>query len=360
MREIREPFHVFDDPMKYYTSMLLDIERSKKYVYLQTYRVGNDSIGIKFRDALTEKARKGVEVKLLIDSWGGNALADSFFKELQENGGEVRYFEKLKFNLDFFTKGHRRNHRKLLIIDNELSYIGSTNITEYNINWRELVLRLKSDIALKFKKIFEEDWENYNKHKLLIDKKNNSRMVRHETCEILRDVPSITIQRIKKRYVQLIKKARNQVLIETPYFLPGYQLRKALMDAAKRGVEVTIIIPRHSDVGLVDILRNKYLGQLYKSGIHFLFYIPHNLHAKVMLIDDEVYSIGSSNFDYRSFRYMYEIVLIGQRKDIIEQLEDHIRVTINNAHAFDYERWLHRPVINKFFEWILLPFRHLL
>ncbi len=360
MKEITEPFHVFDDPIKYYTSMLEDIEAAKHYIYLQTYRVGNDSIGIKFRDALTKKAKEGVEIKVLIDSWGGNSLPLSFFKELSEFKGEVRFFEKLKFNFDFFTKGHRRNHRKLLIIDDSLSYIGSTNITEYNLNWRELVLRLNSDIAFKFKKIFEEDWENFNKHKVLIDKKNNSRMVRHETCEILRDVPSITIQRIKKRYVQLIQKAKTQILIETPYFLPGYQLRKSMMDAAKRGVDVTVIIPKHSDVGLVDILRNKYLGQLYKNGINFLFYNPHNLHAKVMLVDDEVYAIGSSNFDYRSFRYMYEIVLIGQRKDIIDQLEKHLNETILNSQLFDYEKWLHRPVINKFFEWILLPFRHLL
>ena len=358
MKGIIEPFHLFDDPIKYYTSMLEDIEAAKKYIYLETYRVGNDTIGIKFRDALTEKAKQGVEVKILIDSWGGNAIPDNFFKEMEEHNGEVRYFEKLKFNVDFFTKGHRRNHRKLLIIDDDISYIGSTNITEYNLNWRELVMRLKSDIAFKFNKIFDEDWENYNKK--VIDKKANSRMIRHETCEILRDVPSITNQKINKRYTQLIKKAKSQVLIETPYFLPGFLLRKALMDAAKRGVEVTVIIPKNSDVGLVDILRNKYFGQLYKSGIHFLFYIPHNLHAKVLLVDDEVYSIGSSNFDYRSFRYMYEIALIGQRKDVIEQLEDHLRETIRNSQGFDYERWLHRPRINKFFEWILLPFRHLL
>ncbi len=360
MKEITEPHHIFDDPIKYYTSMLLDIENARHFIYLQTYRIGNDSIGIKFRDALTEKAKQGVKIKILIDSWGGKSLPDNFFKELEEHEGKVRYFEKLKFNFDFFTKGHRRNHRKLLIIDDEISYIGSTNITEYNLNWRELVMRLNSDIALNFNKLFCEDWENFNKHKVLIDKKNNSRLVRHETCEILRDVPSITIQRIKKRYVQLIKKAKDQVLIETPYFLPGYQLRKALMDAAKRRVEITVIIPKHSDVSLVDILRNKYLGLLYKNGVNFLFYIPHNLHAKVMLVDDEVYSIGSSNFDYRSFRYMYEIVVIGQRKDIIEQLEEHIRETIRNSQGFDYEGWLHRPVINKFFEWILLPFRHLL
>jgi cardiolipin synthase len=358
MKEIAEPYHLFDDPIKYYTSMLEDIESACKYVYLQTYRVGNDTIGIKFRDALTEKAKQGIEVKILIDSWGGNALSDSFFMNLKSYGGKIRYFDKLKFNIDFFTKGHRRNHRKLLIIDDVISYVGSTNITEYNLNWREMVMRLRCDISLKLKKIFEEDFRIYNKY--VIDKQQNTRLVRHKTCEIIRDVPSITIQRVMKRYLQLIKNAKSQILIETPYFLPGFMLRKSLMDAARRGIKVTVIIPKHSDVGLVDILRNKYLGPIHKSGVKFLFYIPHNLHAKVLLIDDEIYSIGSPNFDYRSFRYMYELILIGKRKDIIVQLEDHIIETIRHSQPFDYERWLHRPLINKFFEWILLPFRHML
>ena len=84
------------------------------------------------------------------------------------------------------------------------------------------------------------------------------------------------------------------------------------------------------------------------------------MHAKVLLIDNETYSIGSPNFDYRSFRYMYELVLIGKNKEIIEQLGKHIHKTIRHSQPFDYERWLHRPIINRFFEWILLPFRHML
>ena len=84
-----------------------------------------------------------MKLRFSFDSWGGNALSDSFFMELISYGGEVRYFDKLKFNIDFFTKGHRRNHRKLLIIDDAISYVGSTNITEYNLNWREMVMRLK-------------------------------------------------------------------------------------------------------------------------------------------------------------------------------------------------------------------------
>jgi cardiolipin synthase len=156
----------------------------------------------------------------------------------------------------------------------------------------------------------------------------------------------------------LIKNADRQILIETPYFLPGYFLRKVLMEACKRGVEVIVVVPRHSDVMLVDILRNRYLGPLNQQGLQFRYYLPGILHAKAMLVDQSVFAIGSPNFDYRSFRYMHEIVLIGREEAIINQLNDHIRETLKESEPFDYEKWLKRPRLQMFIEWLLLPFRH--
>ena len=142
--------------------------------------------------------------------------------------------------------------------------------------------------------------------------------------------------------------------------MPGYFLRKSLMDAAQRGVSVNVVLPKHSDVTLIDILRNKYFGMMYKTGVNFLFYELNNLHAKMMLVDKKIFAIGSSNFDYRSFRYMYEIILIGNNMEIANQVNSHMKKTISDSREFDYNHWKNRPLINKFFEWILLPFRHLL
>ena len=132
------------------------------------------------------------------------------------------------------------------------------------------------------------------------------------------------------------------------------------MDAAQRGVEVNVILPRHSDVTLIDILRNKYFGILYKSGVNILFYEMNNLHAKLMLVDKKIFAIGSSNFDYRSFRYMYEIMLIGDNESIARQISAHVNTTILDSKPFRYQNWKEGPLINKIFEWMLLPFRHLL
>ena len=356
-RKVVKDYKLFDDPLKYFHAMLNDIEKAKDYIYLETYRFNNDSIGVKFRDALTRKSREGLEIKLLLDSWG-TSLPSNFFAEIIKNGGEIRYFQKLRFFWDFFTKNHRRNHRKLLIIDDMITYIGSANLTDYSLNWRESMLRIKSDISISFKEVFIQHFNIYNKY--VLEKLFRIQKITHGKCEIIRDVPSLTKQRIRRRYIELIRNANSEVVIETPYFLPGFLIKKALIDAAKRGVDVKVIMPKHSDVGLIDILRTRYLGVLYKNGIKLMFYGPHNLHAKMMLTDKKVYSIGSPNFDYRSFRYQHEIVVVGEEKSVVKQINFHIGETLKNCEEFNYEIWFRRSAFQKFFEWILLPFRHLL
>ncbi|MEI6697161.1 MAG: phosphatidylserine/phosphatidylglycerophosphate/cardiolipin synthase family protein [Bacteroidota bacterium] len=348
---------LFDDNAILFASMLKDIEAATSYVYMETYRLNDDTVGQKFRDALAAKCKQGVIVKILVDSWG-TSVSSSFFTPILKNGGYVRYFKKFKFFFDLFTKNHRRNHRKLLLIDNKITYIGSSNYSEYSLAWRESVLKIQGDITLYFRKTFKESYNIYRKYHFnkFAFKKN----IHLGDYKIIQDIPSIYFQRIRKEYTQLINRAKKEILIETPYFLPGYKLRKALMDAAERGVDIKILVPKHSDVKLVDLLRNKYLGMFYKKNVNIAFYTPNNLHAKCLLIDNEIFSIGSPNIDYRSFRYQYEIVLVGSNDKTNQQIRKHIMETMLDCEAFDYDKWLSRPFIEKAFEWLMLPLRYLL
>ncbi len=349
---------VIDDTLKFYNQMLHDIAQARHYIYLETYKFSNDHMGVRFRDAITRKAKEGIAVKLLIDSWGKGPISETFFSDLIQFGGEVKFFEKIKINTDLFTRGHRRDHRKILVIDDQISYIGSANITGYNLNWRELSIRINGELTLALKKVFLENFEAFNPY-IISKKVTYTRAIKIGDFEIIRDVPSMSLQRLRKKYTRMIRGAHSSIVIETPYFLPGFMLRKALMEAGKRGVDVKVIMPKHSDVKMIDILRNKYLGMLSKSGVNLLFFVPYNLHAKLLLIDNSIFSISSANFDYRSFRYQYEIALIGKEPEVLHQLQDHIRETIRNSEAFDYEQWQKRALIEKIFEWFLLPFRHL-
>lgn len=352
----KESYLLFEEPPVLHAAMLKDIAEARNYIFVETYKFGNDEVGHRFRDALTVKAREGVKIKLLIDSWG-SGVPLAFFSEIIEHGGEVRFFNKVVLTFDFFTKNHRRNHRKLLIIDDWITYMGSANIAGHSIKWRELQIRIEGEITLHFKRTFLTSYKYYRKY--LFNKLSYRKPIHYKDFEIVQDIPSIYRQRIKKRFEALIKNASNEIIIETPYFIPGFKLRKQLIDAAARGVDVKIVMPEHSDVRMVDLLRNKYLVQMYRNNVKVLFYTPTNLHAKAALFDNEIFGIGSANFDYRSFRYMYEIMLFGKNPEIVSALRNHMDQTLKNCIPFDYEAHKNRPAFERILSWLLVPFRHL-
>ncbi len=354
---LSEKYYLYDTPAKWYVGLMKDIIEAKKYIYIETYRLNDDSVGKRFLEVLSEKCKQGLDVRLLVDSWGTN-FPESFFDSITSNGGNVKYFDKLKFSLDYFSKNHQRNHRKIVIIDDHITHFGSANITEYAQNWRESILQLNDDIALTFKRIFLENWRNANSN--FFKKHRSLKTIRYRDFHIIRDIPSIYYQKIKTHFEKEIRKAKKEIIIVTPYFLPGYKLRRQMILAARRGVAVNVYIPSHSDVRLVDYLRDKYLGFLHQNKINLFFYKPTNLHAKLMLVDNEKYTIGSSNFDYRSFRYMHEIALSGNNKEICNLVNKFIVETQKDSNAFDFNKWKNRSVIDKFIGWLLIPFRHLL
>ncbi len=349
-------FRLMSDPLAFYTSMLKDIKKAGSYIFLEIYRFRNDPMGVRFRDSLLKKCLEGVKVKLLIDSWGASS-GNSFFHELSEAGAEITFFKKLRFKWDSFVKSHRRDHRKILVIDDEITYIGSANISGYSLNWRESVIRIKGNIAGLFKQVIKENFRIHNKY--FYDKQAYTRLISFNGLEIIRDVPSLSYQPIKKKYLELINSAKKEIVIETPYFLPGSSLRKALIEAAARGVKVYAHIPKKSDVGIMDVLTSKYLGELAEKGIKIFFFLPQNLHSKLFLADRKYFVAGSSNFDYRSFRYQHEICLAGFDKNLVRQIINHMNETRKESESFNYEIWKKRPVIQRLFEWIMVPFRHL-
>ena len=248
------PPKLFSTPAEWFNALYEDIQRAKIMIYIEIYRINNDSVGRKVIRLLGEKCKQGVDVKVLVDSWGTKNNPD-FFKPITENHGEVRFFDKIKLSFDFISKNHQRNHRKIIIFDQNILHFGSANITEYSNTWRESILRVEGSIALTFKKILLENWriaslEFYKKRKYL-------RTIKIAGFEIVRDIPSIYSQKIKNKFEQDIRKAKKSIAIVTPYFLPNYKLRRLLIFAAKRGVEVEIYIPQQSDVRLVDYIRDK-------------------------------------------------------------------------------------------------------
>ncbi|MGV8163047.1 MAG: phospholipase D-like domain-containing protein [Candidatus Nanoarchaeia archaeon] len=347
-------YKYFDETEEYYSSIIKDIEKSKYYVYLEVYRYDSSKYPKLIRDALEKALERGVEVKILIDGWG-TQVEESFFSKITKNKGEVRFFRKPKIlTSNIIQYNNRRDHRKIIVIDDKLVYLSSANIAKRNLDWREFSVKIKGYIAGIFKDVF---LDNYDLHDdFYHDKRSHIFPLTYGSFEIVRDVPSVRFRKIRKRLKQLIMNAKKQIIIETPYFVPDHRFLHTLKDAAERGVKVTLIIPKQSDVKVVDIMASSYMGNLHEHKVNIKYYSKF-LHAKLVLIDDTYFSFGSANIDHRSFSYMYELNVFGNEKRFKEIVKQHIEETLKDTEDFNYIKWKQRPFHTKFMEFILKPFR---
>jgi cardiolipin synthase len=347
-------YSVLSDPKKIYSKMLSDIGAAKKEVFLETYIYGNDEIGKKFLDVLTKKAREGVRVRLLVDSWG-SGVRKSFFEKLVESGGEVRFFREFRYVIRLINANHERNHRKLLIVDKEISYVGSVNITSSCLNWSELVLRIEGPLSKALRISFNRTWKKFNSWST-----EKVKRILHEDMEedmeVIQSLPSRVHNLMERSYKKIIKKARKEVFIETPYFVPSRSVRASFKEALDRGVKIKIILPKVSDARMLDIFRNRYLGRLHRMGVE-IYYFPGALHSKLLVVDDSFFLFGSSNLDYRSFIHQYEIDLLGRNKDVVDSLRKSFLRDLRKSTAFSYVRWKNRSFFRKMVEWVMGPFR---
>ncbi|MFH1711495.1 MAG: phosphatidylserine/phosphatidylglycerophosphate/cardiolipin synthase family protein [Nanoarchaeota archaeon] len=336
-------FEILSNPGEIYEKMLKDIASAKKQILFENYIYENNEIGRLFRKELVKKAKQGVKVKVLLDSLGSKNIRNSFFHELKQAGGWVRFFRNVSSLWRIITSSYEVNHRKLLIIDDNISHIGSLNISSKFLNWRELNLRLQGEIAKDFSTSFNMSWNlstKFGKKKL--------KTIIHKGFEIIHDIPKRN--RTKSRYIKLIKGAKHEILIETPYFIPPILIRRALKRAVKRGVNVKILLPFISDVKIIDIIRNRYLGSLHNEGVKIFYYEPKILHSKLLLVDNDFFLLGSSNLDYRSFTHDHQLNLLGQDKKIISSLKEFYESGLKNSIPFNYSDWKKRSSFTRLLE----------
>ncbi len=345
----------------WYKDVIADIANAKKYIYIESFRIADDEVGQELTDALIDSHQRGVQVKILAD-WWGTGTTNRCINKMSAVGIEVRLFKEFVFaSIMIFQKNHCRDHRKIIAIDDNISYLGSANFTQYSKQWRESILRMEGEVCPTLKKIFLDNFKIYNKEFTIAQsKKLYRKTIRFNNLFFIREVPTVFSQRIKKNYINLINKAQKNIFIESPYFLPGHSIYKALIHAVKRGVKVTVILPQNSDVKIADYVRDLFLEQLHNHGIHIVFFQQGNLHAKLLRIDDNIFSVSSANMDHRSFKYMFEIAMIGHDEIPAQMIDNHIEGTLEKTLPFDKEKWKQQSPFRKIIALIILPFSHLL
>ncbi len=305
---------IFTEGQSKFDSLLQCIRGAKTYVHLLYYIVRDDDLGRKLIHELTEKAKQGVEIKLLYDDIGSSALSSRMLGPLVQAGGAVAAFFPSRIPyLNMWV--NFRNHRKLAIIDGQTGYIGGFNIGNEYVGldkkfgfWRDTHLKVQGSAVHMLQTRFILDWNISSPIRLDGSARYFPRpsAVGNVGIQIVSSGPNSEKQQIKHGYLKMIYKARKRIYLQSPYFIPDDSLLTALKMAAMSGVDVRVMVPAKADHKLVYWASHSYIGELLKSGIRVFQYENGFLHAKTMVIDSAIASVGTANIDIRSFKLNFE------------------------------------------------------
>ena len=315
-----------------YDALLGDIRSARDHIHLEYYIYEPDRTGTLVRDALVERAKAGVQVRLLLDAVGSSKVTARFFAPLIEAGGELMWFHPTRLARVTRPRWNFRMHRKLVIIDGEIAYTGGINITDEQNEridsraYRDLHLRLTGRVVRVAQLVFLEDWfymtgperDAFAGANLWPESSATDGPIHAQMLVSGPDSPWEPIHRLK---VSAIYEAKRRVWLVTPYFVPGEAARMALTAAALGGLDVRLVVPKMSDSAFVTHAARSYFDELLEAGIKIHEYGPRMLHTKTLLVDDDLAIVGSANFDHRSFRLNFEVSVMFQDARIASDIE---------------------------------------
>ncbi|TAK38884.1 MAG: cardiolipin synthase [Lysobacteraceae bacterium] len=300
-----------------YDALLEAVRGARHHVHLEYYIYAADRTGTALRDALAERARAGVAVRLLLDAVGSAGIPRDFFAPLQAAGGEVAWFHPMQFGRVWRrTWINLRSHRKIVVVDGDVGFTGGINVTDEQNErvradaYRDLHLRIEGDVVRALQVLFVEDWAYATGQRDFIAsvaKAMPERRPGQIAAQVLGSGPDSPWESIHRLHVGAIHEASRRVWLATPYFVPGEAALMALGSAALAGLDVRVLVPRRSDSMPVTWAARSYFDELMAAGVRIYEYGPRMLHTKAMLVDDEIAIFGSANFDSRSFRLNFEV-----------------------------------------------------
>jgi len=349
---------IYTDGHDKFSNLFDDIKNAKHHVHMEYYIIKNDNLGRSLMKLLSEKAREGVEVRLLYDSVGGRQLKCEDIEHLKESGVKVAVF--FASSLPFFNfKINYRNHRKIVVVDGRTAYIGGFNVGDEYIgmnekigNWRDTHVRISGDAVIDLQTRFFLDWGYASKEDVMFLPEYFPDSDRGGSIgiQIISSGPDKQDEVIKSSYVKMINSAKKSILIQTPYFVPDASVFESIKIAAMSGVDVRIMIPCKPDHPFVYWATYWYCGSLLQYGVKVYTYENGFLHAKTLVIDGTVSSVGTANFDMRSFRLNFECNALIYDTGTSSALRDIFTEDLNYSLELTRELYLERGIVIRFKE----------
>jgi cardiolipin synthase len=355
------------DGQEAYPAMLEAIRGARRTVHLETYSLCDDHVGRAFREALIERRQAGVQVRVMYDAVGSFELPDAFVDSLRAASVQVLEFNpvapwRARWGLN------RRNHQKSLVVDDQVGFTGGLNIgTEYapleegGGGWRDQAVRLEGPVVYDLARNFRRTWIRAGGRQFPEARMHRSRPGQEgfrADAAVVSNFGLRSRSRMRQSAFHAISKARDRISVMNAYFLPALRLRRTLRAAAKRGVDVRVIVPAVSDVGAVWWASRRLYTRLLKSGVRILEWPERMMHAKSAVIDGVWTTIGSYNIDSRSMEHNLEVGVIVLDRDVGDEMDRAFEEDASRCREVQLDEWRARPRWHRFVEWFFFQFRY--
>lgn len=351
----------YTDGYQFFPALLQSISRARHHIHLETYIFDDDPLGRLIADALIQKAKEGVEIRVIYDDVGCWRVPSAFFERMKKAGIDVCAFMPVKFPA-FTSKVNYRNHRKVCIIDGIEGFTGGINIAlryvkgmrNGTLPWRDTHMRLRGSIVYALQRAFLVDWyfvdrtlvTNRTYYPPMPWKISNDCLAQMVTSSPIAPWPDIM-----QGYVRILLEAKSYVYMESPYFLPTEPVLFAMRTAALAGVDVRLMVPRHSDSHLLEWASLSYVVETLAAGVKIKLYEGGFNHSKLLVADDEVSTCGSTNIDFRSFENNFESnVFFYDRQMALRIKELYMADEAQSVDFNDVDTLRHRPYLHRLTE----------
>ncbi|KAF1291875.1 cardiolipin synthase [Candidatus Enterococcus leclercqii] len=321
---------LYTDGREKFDALIADIEQAQNHIHMQYYIYRSDSLGIEVRNALVRAAKRGVAVRVLLDAWGSTQVSLNFFDELKQAGGEVALFFPL-FVPYINPRINYRNHRKIVVIDGCIGYTGGFNVGDEYLGlvkkfgyWRDNHLRIKGEAIYSLQNRFLMDWNSQHTDEVHYAKEFFPEIADQGkvSLQVVTSGPDSEFEQIKMTYLKMISMAKSEILIQTPYYIPDESIHEALKLALLSGVSVQLQIPNKPDHPFVYWATYSFAAELLEYGAVVETYEKGFMHAKTMIVDNGIVSVGSANIDVRSFRLDFEVNCILYDEQMAQTVRD--------------------------------------
>jgi len=323
-----------------YQTMLNEISTAQSSIQLESYIFAYDEIGERFIDALIERAHAGINVQVHLDAAGSMFFRNGHkFQQLRKKNIQLHWFHRWRWRKPF--QYNRRNHRKLLVIDNKVAFVGGFNIHSESSclisgeqRWRDTHLRIAGPLATHASELFSHFWEGQHRWLPPSLTDANSQLIPNNTHKHQ--------FHLRNMLEAMFTGAEKSIFLTTPYFVPDRNTQQLLQSAANRGIDVRLLVPRKNDIKIARWAANAAYDGLLGSGVRVFEYLPRMLHSKTIIIDGNYATLGTANLDYRSFFLNFELNLFSRNPALCQQLQTQFLSDLEESEEIHLHKWKYR------------------